>query len=133
MKLQRQPTRTTCGQTCVSMVSGVPVESVINTIGSRKTRGIELIRAFRHYGVKTDLKMTRWPTNGFSLSENRSILALKTTKRDGKKWQHWVVIVCLEETVRVYDPCINGVHTFERYYKKGYMKNSEFTSYFAVY
>jgi hypothetical protein len=38
----RQPTATTCGQTCLAMLLGVPVDDVVDAIGGRATTWREL-------------------------------------------------------------------------------------------
>lgn len=50
----QQPTSNSCGQTCVAMIMGWPVEEVFKTLGKKgKTTGQDLIRVLTAYGVET--------------------------------------------------------------------------------
>lgn len=47
MKLQKQPTDTTCVQTCLAMVLDVPVEDVIEEYGDKALSTIEMLVVLR--------------------------------------------------------------------------------------
>lgn len=113
------------------MVMGQPVEKIIESFGGRKTSGKDLRKWLGLLGIGTSaLKRVH------QLPDGRVTVVLKTTTREGKTWKHWVIIegdaYVTGSPIKVYDPCINGTHSYEKYVRKGYMDDSRFTSYFVI-
>ena len=108
------------------MITGQPVEKIVEVFGGRKTSGQELREWLYSLGVGVSpLKRLRPGTLPFKCN----VVACKTTTRAGKTWKHWILI---ENGYTVYDPCINGTHSYEKYVRKGYMDDSRITSYFVI-
>ena len=104
MKLLKQPTDYTCGQTSVAMVANVPVDYVRKIMKKgwnkkhwfgEKTSTKDLVRALRVLGVSSRRKLRR-KKEGESLP-NFCIIHLVET---GVRWGHWAV----HRGGRVYDP-----------------------------
>ena len=56
----RQPTGDQCGQACVAMLAGVPVEEVVAVMqNDRGTGKKDIERALNHYGIKQARTMTK--------------------------------------------------------------------------
>lgn len=56
----RQPTEYLCGQACVAMIAGVPVEEVIRVMNHDQGTGKKDIeRALDHFGIRQAKTMTR--------------------------------------------------------------------------
>ena len=56
----KQPTGYQCGQACVAMLAGVPVEEVVAVMQNDKGTGKKDIeRALNHYGIKQAKTMTK--------------------------------------------------------------------------
>lgn len=89
--LQRQPTRTSCGPTCVAMLVGVPVMEILAQLpGVRKiprkrhsTGMAELIRLLQPYGLTLGRRMrfTSLPLSG---------TVLLRIGKPGCNW-HWAI------------------------------------------
>lgn len=60
MELVFQPTSETCGQACVAMITGKPIEEVIKDMKTSGPTSIgQLIEILDHYGVKHEERNTR--------------------------------------------------------------------------
>lgn len=82
MKPIVQPTRTTCGQTCVAMLAGVTVEEAIVAVGThRPTDAEELIRGLAFYGLSVGV-----PRRG-------AARGLAWIDGDHLRVGHWVVAI----------------------------------------
>lgn len=96
MVLQQQPTRTSCGPTCVAMLAGVPVSEVMHQVhlvrrGDRwrkrtySTNVGELVRLLKAWGLTMGRRMSEpTPVSG------RAILRIEKSK--GRNW-HWAVLM----------------------------------------
>lgn len=91
IRLQRQPSQNTCGQTCVAMVLGVDAASVIAEMGSRRTTGRELVAFLRARGVAAS-----------GPQRISDVLPPTSIARVAWRWggTHWVLI----DRGRVFDP-----------------------------
>lgn len=58
LKLQAQPTENTCGQTCVAMLAGIPVDDVVRVMGDSGTHLYELRYQLDKYSIVTSKKCT---------------------------------------------------------------------------
>jgi hypothetical protein len=111
MKLQKQPTDYTCGQTCVAMVADLPVEIVIAVVkkgpalwkGATRTK--HLVRALKVLEIRCRRKLRRIKPE-MSLPET-CICVMRIT---GKRWGHWVVV----HKQQIFDPC-GGMNPQYRY------------------
>src|SRR5437867_2493371 len=76
----------TCGQTCVAMIVGRPVEEVILRAGAGRTRGRDLSHALRAYGFQLlrlrRATLSRVPSN---------VLALVTLHWPDSRQTHWII------------------------------------------
>lgn len=126
MKLIVQPIDSRiCGHCCVSMLSGVNIEKVIETIGhSNGTYGKDLIRCFQALGVKTANKL-KFPLNEKDLPE-AAILRIKIKDRIGG---HWVVLY----KGYIYDPSFRYDCVEYNHYKEEFLRDeARFISYLKV-
>jgi len=96
MRLIRQPTDYTCGQSCIAMISGTPIGEVRKITKSgwnkrhwfgEKTSTSDLVRALRVLGIRSRRKLRR-KIEGTSLPKT-CIAKLCIT---GVRWGHWVVV-----------------------------------------
>lgn len=56
----KQPNAYWCGQACVAMLAGVPVEEVVSVMGNDKGTGKkDIARALDHYGIRQAKTMTK--------------------------------------------------------------------------
>lgn len=83
----QQPTRTTCGQTCVAMLVGRPVDEVCTVMGRKgKTSTRDLINGLRHYGLSCGDRLARYNKN--TVLPPLAILRLKHPQEN---YTHWVL------------------------------------------
>ncbi len=105
--LQEQPTKTSCGPTCVAMLAGVPVADVLRKVKAVRSQArrkktnhgtnvAEIIRLLQPYGMTLGrrLRGERTPRTGQFL--------LRIEKRAGRRW-HWAVL----SDGWVYDPIMD--------------------------
>lgn len=86
MKILRQPTNQTCGQTCVAMLADVPVEEVCAAIGKRgSTKTRDVISALRAFGLRCHHRLV--PLSSAPLAVRA---VAKVSPPRGSGW-HWVV------------------------------------------
>lgn len=90
----KQPNAYWCGQACVAMLAGVPVEEVVSVMGNDKGTGKkDIARALDHYGIRQAKTMTK--------ADNATVLPrtciLKVLM---PKYGHWV----LYDDGKYYDP-----------------------------
>lgn len=81
----KQPNAYWCGQACVAMLAGVPVEEVVSVMGNDKGTGKkDIARALDHYGIRQAKTMTK--------ADNATVLPraciLKVLM---PKYGHWVL------------------------------------------
>lgn len=90
VRLVKQPKGSSiCGQCCVAMVTGKPLEEVIKVFGhSHSTRTKELHKALKHFGYKSNSRLQRF-TNFSGLPD---FGIAKITYDWRKNNGHWVVI-----------------------------------------
>ena len=104
MKLLKQPTDYTCGQTAVAMVAGVSVDKVRKIMKAghskrhwfgEKTSTKDLVRALRILKVRSRRKIHRLKKN-----EILPYFCIARMQITGQRWSHWVVFKGKE----IYDP-----------------------------
>jgi hypothetical protein len=94
--LQQQPTRTSCGPTCVAMIVGVPVADVLDSLpaarhghraisraDSHNTNLAELLRLLKPYGVTLGRRL--------SLAQTLPPVALLRLRSKHRRNWHWAV------------------------------------------
>lgn len=97
MVLQQQPTKTSCGPTCVAMLAGVPVSEVLAQVklarrGKRQRKRThstnvgEVVRLLNAWNLVLGRRITKEPTP----VSGRAILRIDKSK--GRNW-HWAVLV----------------------------------------
>ncbi len=94
MKILQQPSNRSCGQTCVAMATGIPLDTVFDIFGHRiSTTTKELTRALNHLGYKPKViyNIKNKPVSALP----KSIIAVKNSDH----W-HWV----LYNKSKFYDP-----------------------------
>jgi hypothetical protein len=101
--LQRQPSRTSCGPTCVAMLANVPVEDVLVQLDSariktrprqaHKTNTAVLIRLLKPYRLTLGRRMR------YECVPLVGTFLLRVETRTRKNW-HWAVL----HNGHVYDP-----------------------------
>jgi len=110
--LNQKPNSSTCGQTCLAMITGYSVDEVCKLIGNRGgTRTCELVnflemecivlmgRRLKRMTPKiTYLPMSEHST--FPPMPKFAILHLRPAKKQKKYWGHWAVL----KNGKVYDP-----------------------------
>lgn len=138
MNLIHQPTRKTCGQTCVAMLANLDVNVVVSVMGDRTTKYHDLRDGLIMAGKSVS------PLQRVPKSENVDIpgtaVFMKQCKKDGKILRHWIVIGRMMPTadsdpnaVYVFDPARVTVYELSRYRKKYMLRDgSYFTSFFVV-
>ena len=90
MKLMKQPTVTSCGQTCVAMICRIEWEEACAAVGKRgKTSAKDLIKALRKYGFSVPDRLTRLNGRPIPRAPGTFILRLRYAKPS--KASHWVV------------------------------------------
>lgn len=93
---QTQPTRRSCGQTCVAMLIGVPAVEVLGAIQEgRGTTGKQLIAYLRQRGWTA-----RGPVRGTPFSFPDQLAIARVIWHENRARTHWVVW----DGARVYDP-----------------------------
>jgi len=121
----RQPTKMTCGQTCVAMVAGISVDEAIQVIGKTGgTHGSDLIRGMKKLGVACSKKSK--VTDGLTLPK-RAILRQKLRDRKKKWGGHWVLYL----DGIIYDPG-PGISMPVAEYRDQLMQKLRFTSYITL-
>lgn len=104
MVLQQQPTKTSCGPTCVAMLARVPVSEVLAQVKlvrtakrarkrTHNTNVGELARLLKAWGLVMGRRITKEPTP----VTGRAVLRIERSK--GANW-HWAVLV----DGTIYDP-----------------------------
>lgn len=105
MELVLQPTFETCGQACIAMITGKPVEQVIKDMRTSGPTSIgQLIEILDFYGVKHSEKNTRISKKN-PLPHEFSILTVHTDAG----YTHWTLLF----DNKYYDPefgIIEGVY-----------------------
>lgn len=97
IKLLIQPTPTSCGQTCLAMVSGMPIERAIRIVGhSHSTCPAELVAAIRSCGYSCPSRLARVSKRGLP----ELCIARLSARNAAPSWGHWVVVY----KGNVYDP-----------------------------
>lgn len=102
-----QPTKTSCGPTCVAILAGVPVDDVLallpdTRLGARTRRKDhranvgEMARLLRRYRMTIDRRLPGWPPL-FATA------LLRVQHPKGTNW-HWVITA----GQHVYDPAAGG-------------------------
>jgi len=95
MKLIIQPTDYTCGQTCVAMVSGQPVDKVRKIFKEgfgkkhwfgEKTSTKDVVRALRILKVRSRRKINR-----LKKGETLPAFCIVRMRMPRVRWSHWVV------------------------------------------
>ncbi|GAB6464281.1 hypothetical protein bcgnr5369_36220 [Bacillus cereus] len=88
MKLLKQPTNSyICGQTCVSMITGIPLSGVIKEIGHKNsTYTRELISAMKKFNIKCADKHIEVESNSTYILPNVAIIQIRN-KRKG----HYII------------------------------------------
>jgi len=107
MNLVMQPTPETCGQACIAMITGKPIEEVIRDMRTSGPTSIrQLIEILDRYGVKHAERNTRISKKN-PVPHPCSILTVHTNAG----YTHWVLL----NEGKYYDPefgLIEGEYTF---------------------
>ena len=107
MDLVKQPTTETCGQACIAMITGKPVEEVIKDMKTSGSTSIgQLMEILDRYGVKHAERNTRISKKNPS-PYPYSILTVHTNQG----YTHWTLLC----EGKYYDPefgLIEGEYTF---------------------
>ena len=107
MDLVKQPTTETCGQACIAMITGKPIEEVIRDMRTSGPTSIgQLIEILDRYGVKHADRNTRISKKNPS-PYPYSILTVHTNQG----YTHWTLLC----EGKYYDPefgLIEGEYTF---------------------
>lgn len=83
----KQPTATTCGQTCVAILAGVEVEESCRAVGKRgPTRTRDVVRGLRALGVECADRL-------LPLRQVRGLVPTAVVRmvKAGRRTGHWVV------------------------------------------
>ena len=109
MKLVLQPTPETCGQACISMISGKDIDVVIKDMKTSGPTSIgQLIDILDKYGIKHAERNTRISKKN-PIPHNYSILTVHTNNG----YNHWTLLY----DNKYYDPefgLIKGEYTYGR-------------------
>lgn len=90
MRHLQQPKRSkTCGQHCVAMLAGVPVEQVVSKAGEKATKPAELLKIAASFGLKQKSNLWVLIRGDYELPNN-GILKLRKPRR---KNFHWACVV----------------------------------------
>ena len=107
MKLVLQPTSETCGQACISMISGKDIDVVIKDMKTSGPTSIgQLIDILDKYGIKHAERNTRISKKN-PIPHNYSILTVHTNNG----YTHWILLY----DNKYYDPefgLIEGEYTY---------------------
>ena len=104
-----QPSFTTCGQTSVAMITGVDVNSVIQTMGTnRGTTAAQLIAALRRFNPRATPKIVQLDGRN---PESDSIVFLMDTSSGGG---HWTVF----HDGKYYDPVFGKLGEYPSWIRK---------------
>ena len=107
MKLVMQPTNTTCGQACIAMITGRPIEEVIQTMKTDGPTSIgQLIEALDFYKINHAERNTRISKKN-PAPHQYSIL----TVHSNAGYTHWTLLY----DGKYYDPefgLIEGEYTY---------------------
>lgn len=86
----------TCGQCCISMVTGLPLEMIIEQIGTKSgTNSHQVSNCFGWFGWDCEYSVRKYKGSG----ENLPKLAILAVGK--RKSTHWVVFY----NGTIYDPC----------------------------
>lgn len=89
MHILKQPTPTTCGQTCVAMLATATVEAVCMAIGTGgPTRTHQLVAGLRAFGLKCGPRLL--PLRQVKGLNTRAIAKLTPAKGGGGHWVLWL-------------------------------------------
>lgn len=100
---RRQPTNTTCGQTCIAMLVDRSVYDVSLVLGHRnKTTTKEVVKTLRFFGVECPDKRVIFKQEPEALPTNQPLL-LNVSRLNAKGnacWRHWIIY----HAKQYYDP-----------------------------
>lgn len=88
----KQPTPTTCGQTCVAMLLGCPVEAVVASVGAKGTTWPQLRAYLRRVGWTGPPRLTvnrDGATLGFA--GHTALCRVRWNPKPGDRRAHWVL------------------------------------------
>ena len=104
-----QPSFTTCGQTSVAMITGVDVNSVIQTMGTnRGTTASQLIEALRRFNPRATPKIVQ--LDGKNPTSNSIVYLMDTSSGGG----HWTVF----HDGKYYDPVFGRLGEYPPWIRK---------------
>lgn len=89
MKLIVQPNGSTCGQCCVAMAAGVPLESVLAFAGDEGMTTEDVVEALRFFGLRCADRLR--PVRS-ALPERVSRAILHTRQRYKRSSGHWTLL-----------------------------------------
>ena len=117
MNLVIQPTSETCGQACIAMITGNPIEKVIEDMKTSGPTSIgQLIEILDHYGVRHSERNTRISKKN-PVPYEYSILTVHTNAG----YTHWALLY----DHKYYDPEFGIV--------EGEYPHGKITSFLAIY
>lgn len=121
----RQPTKRTCGQTCVAMAAGVTFDEAAEAVGHRRsTTYRDLQRGLA--------KLKVWCTSREAYDPSKKLpemAILRLRSYDNKRWGgHWVLLA----GGYVYDPLGDGSSLYEYYVMHLSFRNCRVVSYLPV-
>jgi hypothetical protein len=98
----QQPTRTSCGQTCIAMIIGRPVHEVFTVLPDKPsgTRTAELVIAMRQLGLSCAGKMRRIGSNLVGAPPLAILRVLWPADPGERQLAHWMVL----SDGRIFDP-----------------------------
>ena len=86
IELVREPVNTACGQACVAMLAGVPIEDVFAAMHTRgPTTSTKVVDALYHYHIRHAEKFARWT------DKNPDLPALCLLNVQMPGYDHWVL------------------------------------------
>lgn len=125
MVLLTQPENSrSCGQHCIAMITGLPLEEVIAAVGhDRGTYTKDVIRGFNALGLKVPISRLK-PIRKNAVLPQRCILKIKWL---GHKRGHWVAY----ENGMIYDP-IGFIHPYHTEAYSAYKVPGKITAYLPI-
>lgn len=113
MKLLRQPTPSTCGQTCVAMLAGIELHTAIDVVGhARGTRRREIRRVLERLGCRVGDLHTLAPDE-LPDPNARGLLEVRLPFGSDLRWRgHWAA---LDGCGFVFDPEASAPIPLESY------------------
>lgn len=98
-----------CGQTCVAMLAGIPLEDSIKVFGSRgRTRTKQVAAALRSMGFECDDKLQRLTANVRATERPNLALIKLQVQQGGRTWGHWAILA----DGQYYDPSLGIVDSY---------------------